>query len=216
MPQFRFRVKDGQGRVRKGRLTATDIDTARKLVMETGSDLIDIALIDEPAVIKFVKPSRGVTQRADPYDLPETLREKLSRLSRRLPDPTVSLSVMFVVGIFWGIYSWRSETRGAKGLLPEPKYTVVNVTVEGRLKGPANLADAQVVLIFPAVPVQFAKTWSELEHPAPGRFRWQTEFKSVKAPEQCLVRASLKPGGRDVTSEPLSLDGRPLAVELSL
>lgn len=212
MPQFSFRVKDGQGRLRKGRLTATDIATARKLVLETGVSLIEIAPLDDPPAIQLEKPSNGVTQRADPYDLPEPLGEKLLR---RLPNPTVSLSVMLVVGIFWGIYSWRSQARQAPRPLPEPKYAVVNVTVEGSLKGQSNLADAQVVLVFPEVPVQFAKSWSELEHPEPGRFRWKTEFKSVKAPDQCLVRA-LGPGGKEAISQPLSLKGERLAVELSL
>ena len=207
MAQFRFRVEDKHGRVRTGRITASNKIDAESRIEQAGMKLLELTQTTETSAISirdFQKKSGWKPPRAEPYELDDSFLDRfLSRIPKNLSYNAV-FGAMATVGLLWVAATWAWGAK--KKVVVEIPKNPINITILGNvaISGLQDFGDVQMMMDFPEVPYQISRKWNELEHPAPGQFKWQTEFMTRTSPRDCIVRA-IKPYHAEASSPPLNL-----------
>ena len=199
MPQFRFRATTPDGKIRSGRVTATDRNQAEQRIKEFGLSILDLSEgSDEP-----IKVSRSIqtflsVDRVGAYFPAASLRERLARLSSWGITGYRLAALMAMVGLVWGGLVWTRKgpdphtlrARGAREMSDQ----LFAQTFTGEISAPASfdLAKSSLEINFPEIPCQFSQPWSALEHPAKNQFVWKLEFLAPKKLTRCSLQIRLK------------------------
>jgi hypothetical protein len=225
MPEYRFRIKDSDGKIRAGKTLAPSKDDARRRIEDAGFVVLELfENIDVAASVKIQEGGGSYTGanyrslRVEPLQLDPLWSDRISAWVPRGQAANKVLLGLVVVGLGWGLWQVKSADSARKPTV-EATQTMVNVTADVQVVLPAGavLSDLKLVVSFPEIPYQSGKAWNDLDHPSKDHAVFKLNFLTSVVPKNCVVIAKLG-SGREITSQSLPVkDGKGnLQVKLSL
>lgn len=204
MPKYRFVVQAPSGMVRRGTITESDEQAARKRLREAGFTVVTLA---EEADIVVHTPSSGPAavkmqtkpERAAIIDFEETGFEKFQNFINKYFLRKETALVLGVAGLIWIVYSGLGSKSNA--VSTEPQYLPIKVLVVSDV----SVVEANTMVVrLPEIP------YSKSERLAPdpsGKQSLSFEIEVVKIPTKVEVQLAEGSEVKAVDSGELSVKG---------
>lgn len=158
MPKFTFKARDGNGRIRTGKVQAESIVTVRRLLADKGLELIDAE--DADSSLSFLaEPSpkfRGLS--FAPPDQNQYRPTPLERLVSMLANDgwsRILVAGLALLGLGVFLWNWKNSEKKALPLRPATVATptTLRVKIGGTLTRSSSLSDdVNLVLDLPEIP----------------------------------------------------------------
>lgn len=185
MPKYRFVVQAPSGKVRRGTITETDDQAARKRLREAGFTVVSIAeeadiVIHAPAAGPAAAKLRTKPERAALIDFEETAVEKLQNFVNKYFLRKEAALVLGVMGMIWIAYSAFTGPKTTVSV--EPEYLLMKVQVTSDIP---DVEANTLVVRLPEIPYS---TSARLSPDPTGKQSLSFEIEVVKLPAKVEVQ----------------------------
>lgn len=210
MPQFRFLVSGQGGKLRTGKLTATNLADATQRLKSLGLEILELSESYETIQVHKLGFSGRVIERAERYIVSQS---RIALWLERLPPKTgyTIAGCLACMGLCWGLATWRihqakKQAYRARTATEMSQSNRVSFKLKGAIQSynGGDFRQQSLVLNFPEIPQRFYFRWEDLEHPRENEYLKDIEFLSNRQPT--YFELSLTPGNPQTPAKKFLLE----------